>query len=171
MDVTVVLFDDFELLDVFGPVELLSRLPDQYAITYAAPAPGLVSSSQGAQVFAEASLRGLAQDASIVASVCTGSALLAAAGLLEGYRATSNKMAFNWASSHGHDVTWVPVARWVEDRNRWTSSGVAAGIDMTAALIARHSGAEAAATAAREIEVDLHTDPAWDPFASFYGLA
>lgn len=199
--VTVVLFEGFELLDVFGPVALFSRLPEHYRITYAAEQPGLVRSSQGAQVMAETALRDTpatgillvpggigtrtlvsnaaflhqlhtcAQDARIIASVCTGSALLAAAGLLDGYRATSNKKAFTWASSQGHGVTWVPVARWVEDRGRWTSSGVAAGIDMTAALIARLSGAEAAATAAQEIEVELHTKSTWDPFASLYGLA
>lgn len=200
------MFDGFELLDVFGPVELLSRLPDEYPITYVAPSQGLVRSSQGAQILADASLadaapdratvpdivlipggmgtRTLADDATflaqlqafaasatIVASVCTGSALLAAAGLLDGYRATSNKMAFAWAASHGTDVTWVREARWVTDRDRWTSSGVTAGMDMMAALIAHLSGPDAAATAAREIEYQPHTDPAWDPFAAHHGLA
>lgn len=140
--VGIVLFDDFELLDVFGPAELLSRLAGQYALTYIAPTVGPVRSSQGIEVLATDSLasaatadialvpggmgtRGLAEDtafldqlaswvapAPLITSVCTGSDLLAAAGLLEGYRATSNKRAFSWAASHVTDVTWVLQARW-----------------------------------------------------------
>lgn len=198
--VGVVLFDGFELLDVFGPVELLSRLPDEYPITYVATHAGPVRSSQGAEVVATTSFAdgptpdivmvpggmgtrrlvddadflqqfsGWATTAPLITSVCTGSALLAAAGLLEGYRATSNKAAFTWVAGHGADVTWVAHARWVHDRDRWTSSGIAAGMDMTAALIGHLSGTEAAATAAMEIELELHTDPDWDPFAARYGL-
>ncbi|WP_061712639.1 DJ-1/PfpI family protein [Kocuria palustris] len=200
-NVGIVLFDDFELLDVFGPAELLSRVPGQYVLTYIAPTVGPVRSSQGIEVLATDSLenattadialvpggagtRGLVDDtaflaqlaswacpAPLITPVCTGSALLAAAGLLEGYRATSNKRAFSWAASHGADVTWVPQARWVHDRDRWTSSGIAAGMDMTAALIGHLSGEEAAVTAAREIELEVHSDPDWDPFAAHYGLS
>lgn len=199
--VGVVLFDGFELLDVFGPVALLSRLSEEYPITYVAPQAGPVRSSQGAAVIATDSFaaaepadivmvpggtgtRHLVDDAKfldaftawaspapLITSVCTGAALLAAAGLLEGYRATSNKMAFGWASSHGTHVTWVSHARWVQDRDRWTSSGVAAGMDMTAALIGHLTGTEAATTAAREIELEIHTDPAWDPFAAHDNLS
>lgn len=198
--VAIVLFDGFEVLDVFGPVELLSRLPDAFTLSYMAAQPGRVRSSQGIEVIAPESFdtadtpdivmvpggrgtRRLVDDralldslvawsagAELITSVCTGSAVLAAAGLLDGYRATSNKKAFTWAREFGEDVTWVPQARWVEDRDRWTSSGVAAGMDMTAALIARLHGTEAAATAAREIELEIHTDPDWDPFAAHYGL-
>ena len=106
-----------------------------------------------------------------MSSVCTGSAVLAAAGLLDGYRATSNKRAFTWATSQGPQVEWVPQARWVEDRNRWTSSGVAAGMDMAVALIATLCGKGAAKDAAAQIELEVHTDPDWDPFAKLYGLA
>ncbi|RAE95368.1 DJ-1/PfpI family protein, partial [Burkholderia multivorans] len=47
--VGIVLFEGFELLDVFGPVELLSVVPDGFAITYLAASPGPVRSSQGAE--------------------------------------------------------------------------------------------------------------------------
>ena len=193
--VGVLLFDGFELLDVFGPVELWSRLSDRYEVTFCAVEPGPVRSSQGAVVMAtevmDASaghdivlipggmgtrslvddrsfltrLRGWTAPASIISAVCTGSALLAAAGLLEGYRATSNKRACTWASSHGRDVRWEPRARWVHDRDRWTSSGVAAGMDMTAALIAHLEGKETAERVLREVELEVQTDPDRDPFA------
>lgn len=198
--VSVVLFDGFELLDVFGPVELFSMLPDDFAVTLLGPETGPVRSSQGSAVVAEASYadastpdivlvpggigtRRLAADpaflswlarwagtAELITSVCTGSGLLAEAGLLDGYRATSNKLSFGWASARGRDVTWVPQARWVQDRNRWTSSGVAAGMDMTAALIAALHGQQAADAAAIEIELETHSDPMWDPFAHIHGL-
>ena len=199
--VSVVLFEGFELLDVFGPVELLSKLPEDFVVNLLGPVAGPVRSSQGTQVIAEAAyadaptphivmvpggigtrtlardveflswLSAWAQPAELVASVCTGSALLAAAGLLDGYQATSNKLAFEWASGQGRDVTWVAKARWVQDRNRWTSSGVAAGMDMAAALIASLHGQQAADDVARRIELEIHVDPDWDPFARAYGLA
>ncbi|MDV6270832.1 DJ-1/PfpI family protein [Rhodococcus globerulus] len=109
-------------------------------------------------------------NARLVTSVCTGSAVLAAAGLLDRYRATTNKRAYAWATSHGASVEWVTQARWVEDRNRWTSSGVAAGMDMTAALVAHLRGNEIAEAIATAAELDVQSSPDWDPFAARYGL-
>ena len=102
--------------------------------------------------------------------MCTGSAVLAAAGLLEGYAATSNKRAFSWATSFGGDVSWRPEARWVHDRNRWTSSGVAAGMDMAVALIAHLTSEVVAIDAANFVEYVPHRDSGWDPFARINGL-
>jgi transcriptional regulator GlxA family with amidase domain len=64
-----------------------------------------------------------------IIGVCTGATLLARAGVLDGKRATTNKLSWAWATSQGPNVNWVPVARWVTDGNIWTSSGVAASID------------------------------------------
>lgn len=199
--ITAVLFDRFELLDVAGPLEVFGSAPDAFSISTVGPAPGPVRSTQGPalvsdcayedapppdivlvpggigtrQLVEDASalswLRGWAADAALVTSVCTGSGLLAAAGLLDGYRATSNKRAFAWARGQGPQVTWVPEARWVEDRDRWTSSGVAAGIDMALALVAQMQGVETASAIADGIEHDWHRDPSWDPFAAKNGLS
>jgi putative intracellular protease/amidase len=46
---------------------------------------------------------------------------------LSGRRATTNKARWDWVTEFGSNITWVPSARWVEDGNVWTSSGVAAG--------------------------------------------
>lgn len=191
----MILFDGFELLDVFGPVELLN-LVDAYTVEFASPTGGAVASSQGVQVIAEKSyedlardcdiilipggagtrplaenpefliwLRGVADRAHLILSVCTGSALLAAAGVLEGYAATSNKRAFAWVSSFGGNIEWKSRARWVHDRNRWTSSGVAAGMDMTAAFIAHEQGQDIADAITRRIELNVSLNPEDDPFA------
>lgn len=198
--VTVVLFEGFELLDVFGPVQLLQAVPE-LTVVFAGPTGKPVASSQGVEVVPTISyeqieptdillvpggkgtrqlvgdesflswLRGVGSQVPVVASVCTGSAVLAAAGLLEGYAATSNKRAFAWASSFGKKVAWQPEARWVHDRNRWTSSGVAAGMDMSVALIAQLRTEEVALAAANFAEYEPHRDSEWDPFARLYGLA
>jgi putative intracellular protease/amidase len=108
--------------------------------------------------------------AQVVTSVCTGAALLARAGLLEGRRATSNKSVFRWVASQGISITWVPEARWVEDGPFFTSSGVSAGIDMTLAVIARLEGPDEAARIADRMEYARHEDASWDPFAKLHGL-
>lgn len=86
-------------------------------------------------------LAAIAQRASLCMSVCTGSALLAAAGCLDGHKATSNKRSWAWASAQGAGrVQWVHQARWVVSHKYWTSSGVAAGMDMALAFITKHAG-------------------------------
>lgn len=79
-------------------------------------------------------------------------------------------MSFAWVVGHGARTTWVPEARWVEDRDRWTSSGVAAGMDMAAALLAATVGPEAARTATVRAELEVQADPSHDPFARIHGL-
>lgn len=198
--VTVVLFDGFELLDAFGPVGLFSKAPG-IRVEFAGPEVGPVASSQGVEVLVSlahqdvraadlllvpggAGTRPLSQDqdflawlrrvgeaSGLVASVCTGSALLAAAGLLDGRLATSNKRAFAWAASCGPQVEWVARARWVEDGDRWTSSGVAAGMDMAAALLERLCGCDVARAVTERVEYEPRRDAGDDPFATLYGLA
>lgn len=198
--VSIVLFDGFELLDVFGPQTLFKWLPQYFSVDLVGPSAGPVASHGGIEVTAHhgyedaspgdivlipgglgtrplvadteflAWLAAFARDAEYVTSVCTGSAVLAAAGLLDGYRATSNKRNFPWASGYGENVTWVPVARWTQDGNRWTSSGVAAGIDMAAALIRFLHGEQVAREVADCMEYETHDDPNWDPYARIHGI-
>jgi putative intracellular protease/amidase len=197
----VVLFPGFELLDVYGPLEAYGHLPEAFRIVQVAERAGPVPSAQGPRVLADAGLadapkldwlmvpggigtrteidnarlldwlRARAATAERVTSVCTGAALLARAGLLDGCRATSNKAVFSWVTSQGPRVTWVPEARWVHDGKFSTSSGVSAGIDMALDLIARHVNADAGEALAQAMEYEWHRDPAWDPFAKVWGLA
>jgi transcriptional regulator GlxA family with amidase domain len=193
--VDVLLFPGFELLDVAGPAELLYLAGGRFELLFAAAQPGPVASAQGVELVAthrletdaEAGillvpggigtrrevdntplldwLRRAAARTEIVASVCTGSALLAAAGVLDGRRATSNKIAFDWAAAQGPRVEWVRRARWVEDGKFLTSSGISAGMDMTLALIARVAGRDAALEAAQRAEYRWNEIAGEDPFA------
>ena len=155
----MVLFPDFELLDVFGPLEMFGMAPETFSIHLIAEKAGAIASRQGPKSVVE-----------YVASVCTGSALLAKAGVLDGLRATTNKRAFEWATAQSDKVTWVKEARWVEDRNVFTSSGISAGMDMSLALIGKLLGPDKAELIATWAEYEWHRDASWDPFASVYGL-
>lgn len=196
----VVLFDEFELLDVFGPLEMYGMAPESFVIHMVAEKGGTVASKQGPRSVVEHAfgderqydillvpggrgtrtqvdnpvllewLRSHSAAAEYVTSVCTGSALLAKAGVLDGLRATTNKRAFAWASSQSDKVNWKKEARWVEDGRVFTSSGVSAGMDMTLALIARLLGREQAEQIAIWTEYDWHSDAGWDPFAKIHGL-
>ncbi|MCZ6874744.1 MAG: DJ-1/PfpI family protein [bacterium] len=105
------------------------------------------------------------QNAATTATVCTGSALLARTGLLDHRPATSNKLAWDWVLQQGPQVQWVRQARWVDDGDIITSSGVSAGIDMALSLIARLLGREMALTSARNMEYIWNENAANDPFA------
>jgi transcriptional regulator GlxA family with amidase domain len=195
-----VLFPGFELLDVFGPLEAFGNLPGLFRVVTVAEQAGPVASAQHVRAVADHGfadcphldvmlvpggigtrdeaenpklLGWLARrgaEAEIVTSVCTGTALLARAGLLEGRRATTNKAFFQWVADQGPGVTWVKAARWVDDGKFVTSSGVSAGIDMALAVIARTCGREVSENVARAMEYEWHTDADWDPFAKIWGL-
>lgn len=98
-------------------------------------------------------VRAAGERAAWVTSVCTGALILGAAGLLEGYRATTH-----WAS-HRHLTGFgaIPVnERVVFDRNRVTGGGVTAGIDFALALTAALRGDDHA----KLVQLSLEYDPA-----------
>ena len=196
----VVLFHGFELLDVFGPLEMYGIAADHFDIRLVAEHTGSVTSRQGPRSVIDCSfgeapqfdilfvpggigtrteinnqtlldwLRLQSQQAQYLTSVCTGSALLARAGLLDGMRATTNKLAFEWVASQSSRVNWQRQARWVEDGNVFTSSGVSAGIDMSLAVIARLVDQDTAEQTATWAEYDWHRDADWDPFAKLQAM-
>lgn len=190
----VVLYDKFETLDVYGPVQMWGRLPD-HKVVFVAEKAGPVKSSQGPEAVAEYSfddapqfdivmvpggggarqevdnpkilefIRKQDNGSDLTVSVCTGAALLAKAGLLDGRRATTNKLAWSWATGQSDKVDWVGQARWVEDGKYITSSGVSAGTDMALAVVEKIYGREAADRRAKGAEYVWNDDPGNDPFA------
>jgi transcriptional regulator GlxA family with amidase domain len=156
--------------------------PAPYALTVLAREPGLVPSSSGVALPARAIdevepldtlivaggwgvkdamgceatlafIRRQAKTARRVTSVCSGSMLLAAAGLLDGRRATCH-----WGRSRQFprlfpNVRFEPDRIWTRDGKFWTSAGVTAGIDLALALIAEDLGEEMALRTAQELVV------------------
>jgi transcriptional regulator GlxA family with amidase domain len=89
----------------------------------------------------------------VLASVCTGAALLANAGVLSGLEATTNRRAFDWVVSVSPaDVRWDRTRRWVDAGRVVTSAGVSAGIDMALHLVERLAGGDVARAAATRME-------------------
>ena len=195
------LYENFELLDLYGPLEMFGSIGPELRIVTVAEKPGPVASAQGPRTVAEfgfddcpplnlilvpggigtvqqlnePSLLSFLQDrspaAEITMSVCTGSAILAKAGLLDGRRATSNKQFFDFARAQSDKVTWVEEARWVEDGPFASSSGVSAGTDMALGIIARLYGEERAGQISNLTEYEWRTDPTQDPFHRFLNQA
>lgn len=195
-----VIFPGYELLDMFGPLEMFGMLEDAPDIRMIAETTAPVRSRQGPETVVDATLAAkadydillvpggpgtrdevenaalvgwigeAAKASALVATVCTGSALLAKSGAIDGRSATSNKAAFAWVMSQGPNVNWRPEARWVEDDKFMTSSGVSAGMDMALAVVQRLYGAAEAERVAERTEYDWKRDPAWDPFAKIHGL-
>ena len=101
------------------------------------------------------SIRRLASRSRRVTSVCSGAFLLAAAGLLDGRRATTHWAECEMLASAYPNVSVEPDAIYVQDGNVWSSAGVTAGIDLALALVADDHGRKAAATVARRLVVYL----------------
>lgn len=196
MKVIVILFHNYETLDVFGPVEILGRLPEHFGISYYSLEGGIKTSTQGVSISTRklsevdhtfdillipggmgtrtevhnpeliATLKKLSVQSLYTLTICTGSALLAKTGLLDGKVATSNKRAFEWVKSNRSEVKWKQKARWTVDGKYYTSSGISAGMDMTLGFIHDVLGAEYAERIAAEMEYEWNSDPDNDRFCS-----
>jgi putative intracellular protease/amidase len=104
-------------------------------------------------------VRAMDERVELMTSVCTGAAVLAAAGLLDGKPAATNHQAFGWVAGFGPRVLWDAVSRWVDAGRYVTSAGVSAGTDMAFHLVQRLAGRAVAEVAAMGAEYDWHRDP------------
>jgi putative intracellular protease/amidase len=182
MNIAILLFDRLAALDAVGPYEVLSRVPGatvtfvaeepgpkrtdtgMLALTADAsladlphPEIVLVPGGPGQTALMDAGpvqdwLRAAHETSEWTTSVCTGSLVLAAAGLLAGKRATSNWQALEELRGHGVEV--VPE-RVVFDGKLATAGGVTAGIDMALALVAKIAGDRVA----QAIQLGIEYDP------------
>lgn len=182
MRIGMLLFPGLTQLDLTGPLEVFGRIPDaEVLLVWKSLDP--VASDRGVRLvpttrFADCDvldilfvpggpgqielmrdtetldfLRRVAPGCRFVTSVCTGSLVLAAAGLLAGCRATSHWSSVDQLALFG--VTPVNE-RVVRDGNRITGAGVTSGIDFALTLAAELLGEEAA----REIQLQIEYDPA-----------
>jgi transcriptional regulator GlxA family with amidase domain len=99
-------------------------------------------------------LRGLAATGTLMTSVCTGSLVYAAAGLLDGRPATTYWDQLDYLPTLGRDIDVRPDARFVDSGEVVTAAGVSAGIDMALHLVARLHSPERARDVRRYIQYD-----------------
>jgi transcriptional regulator GlxA family with amidase domain len=188
MKIAIPIFDRVTALDAVGPYEVLSRLPGaEVHFIATSPGPKRTENGMLA-LTADATLeelpapevivvpggfgtRKLMQDESMLAwlraahetsvwttSVCTGSLVLAAAGILDGLEATTHWMVLEALLEHGA----TPVSeRVVEQGKVITAAGVSSGIDMALTLAARIAGEDVA----KAIQLGIEYDPE-PPFES-----
>ena len=182
MDVAIPIFDAITALDAIGPYEVLSRLPgatvtfvaiepgpkrtengmlalvaDRALVDLPHPYVIVVPGGYGTRALLGeerilAWLRQAHAHSSWTTSVCTGSLLLAAAGILDGLEATTHWMMMGELAEQGA----TPVSRRIVEQGKVvTASGVSAGIDMALLLASRIAGEKVA----RAIQLGIEYDP------------
>ncbi|MDQ1379628.1 MAG: hypothetical protein QOG65_3725 [Actinomycetota bacterium] len=181
MDIVCLLFEGITALDIVGPYEVLQRLPDANVKFVAQSAGEVRTDNKFLALMADHSLadvtgadvlvvpggfatRALEDDTGLLewirvvdatttwtTSVCTGSMLLAAAGLLDGKEATSHWASLDRLKEYGA----IPTGRRVVEQGKIiTAAGVSSGIDMGLTLVARIAGDEYAQGVQLGIEYD-----------------
>lgn len=181
MKIVFLFYDGMTALDAIGPHEVLSRLPG-VTVQCAALHPGPIRTDSGLVVMADCALadvkqadvlvipgagsattlrdhpeilawvRSMHAKTSWTASVCTGSLILGAAGLLEGCRATTHWTVLDRLEKWGAVAVH---ARVVEDGKIMTAAGVSAGIDMALTLAAKIAGP----VVAQALQLGIEYDP------------
>lgn len=183
VNVGIYIWPNMTMLDSLGPQQMLGLMPELNVYTFARttetfttdsrmriaadhsfsdmPQPDVLIVGGGTNPLSEIAdsavieaIRTAGAGARTVASVCTGALILAEAGLLDGYRATTH-----WAYKdllRQYDRVEVVDGRVVADRDRVTSGGVTAGLDFAVTLIARELGEDTARMAELLLEYDPH---------------
>jgi len=188
MQIAILIFDKLTALDAIGPYEVLSRIPGVELTFVAKEAGPKRTDTGRLEITADAALaempnpdivlvpggegnrplltdddvldwlRGAHETSKYTTSVCTGSLVLAAAGILDGLRATSHWAYLDRLAEGGA----TPVSeRVVQDGKVMTAAGVSAGIDMALTLVGREFGEDVA----KAVQLGIEYDPA-PPFDS-----
>lgn len=181
MIIGMLLFPNLTQLDLTGPYEVFGRLPEmevlliaenaapvksdygllltpdatfdsspQVDILFVPGGKGIFEAMQNKKLISV--LQQQAVKAQYITSVCTGSLVLAAAGLLDGYKATTHWLSLNLLKLFNVEVLEQRV---VIDRNRITGGGVTAGIDFGLTVVAKLYGEDMA----KEIQLLMEYNP------------
>jgi transcriptional regulator GlxA family with amidase domain len=115
-------------------------------------------------------VRRLAKRGARIASVCSGAYVLAAAGLLDGRKATTHWCRTQDFVARFPDVRLDPDRIFLRDGNIWTSAGITAGIDLALAMVAEDHGEEVAKDTARQLVLYHRRDGGQSQFSSLLEL-
>ncbi|ORX93398.1 class I glutamine amidotransferase-like protein, partial [Basidiobolus meristosporus CBS 931.73] len=194
-NIGVMLYPEYDLLDVTGSTRMYGSLPGHFKISYLGEEVGPSPSCQQTSIYCTHSwnnpppldivfvpgggpgvevamanegfmnaLLKICSNTKYIVSICTGSAILAKAGILDGKKATTNKITLPWVTQFGTNVNWVREARWTEDGNIFTSSGVTAGMDLAVRLVQLLVGDHILPLLINISEYRWANDPARDDF-------
>ena len=191
----IVLFDGVQSLDVTGPLEVFANAGAAYDVTTASLGGRAVTTSSKLTITPAADLRALtgdwdlllvpggpgarhpdpalvrwlagrAREAERIASVCTGTFLLAAAGLIDGERVTTHWAHCSDLAARYPNITVDPDPIFIKSGNIATSAGITAGIDLALALVEDDLGREVALDIARQLVVFLRRPGSQSQFSA-----
>lgn len=153
-----------------GVEVLASRFKSRSAITTLVIAGGLGVDEALECSETLAFVRRLAKRGVRIASVCSGAYVLAAAGLLDGRKATTHWCRTQDFVARFPDVRLDPDRIFLRDGNIWTSAGITAGIDLALAMVAEDHGEEVAKDTARQLVLYHRRDGGQSQFSSLLEL-
>jgi transcriptional regulator GlxA family with amidase domain len=188
LEVNVILFDDFDTMDAFGPVNVLGRAPEYFHMNYLSVPGNIVNSMQGVKVWTEplepdeiqgivlipggrGARRLLFQDSESVrlikrvvdrSEVCmmvsNGSALLAQTGVLFRRKIAECKIDENWKRMFMAGVSILEGADWVADGKFYSCSNTMTGIAMALSVVADMADLDVASRIAEQMGYDWNAD-------------
>lgn len=191
MNVNIVLFDDFDTLDAFGPAQIFGTEPKHFHLNYLSVNGGIINSSQGVKVWTELLIpqevedillfpggRGAkrllcmeekalevikesVREASICMMVRNGFALVAQTGHLYHRRIAEYEGDENWKRMFTAGIDCIPGYRWMSDGKYYSSSSSAASLDMTLGVISDMVDVELAESIAARVGYQWNQEQEW----------
>lgn len=181
MNVNIILFDDFETMDAFGPAQIFGMVPEYFHMNYLSVNGGIINSSQGVKVWTEILNPGEIQGIVVIPGgrganklfhlepdtlklikkavqatdyclmIANGSAIMAQTGLLFHRQVADYPYNTNWKRMFSAEIIRLPDIRWTADGKFYSSSSTVAGLDMTLSLLADLADLTVAIQAAQKL--------------------
>lgn len=180
MNVNIFLFDDFNVMDAFGPAEIFGKLPEHFHINYLSLNGDFINSVQGVKVWTEPltdevtgilvvpggrgarkvlyqsqqtleRVRNMVEQADVCLSVSEGSGYLAQTGALYRRNVAAYEHNENWKRMYTAAVQWIPNVTWVADGKFYSASKTIYGIDIALGAVADMIDLDAAMKAAKQM--------------------
>ena len=191
MNVNIVLFDDFDTMDAFGPAQIFGMEPKLFHINYLSVNGGIINSSQGVKVWTEILIPQEIEDILLIpggrgakrllcmeekaleiikesigeSSICmmvrSGAALVAQTGLLYHRRIADYEGDENWKRMFTAGIDRIPGYRWMSDGKYYSSSSSAASMDMALGVISDMVDVELAESIAVKVGYEWNQEHGW----------